>query len=238
MQLSFVLSRLYRAFRKEDPNEKQQKAIPPCVILAIAQLVYTDEQRAIGQLARLGFFFAMKSQEYLKVPQAELGRTKILLLRNIRFIRNGRNVSHDDPAPALELSDCIAITFEMQKKEEKNVTVHHKALGDKIMCTVRTAAELVRQIRSYPGTDDNMPVSAILVGSKIMQVTSKQMVGDLRDAVQAIGEDVLNIKAQSRGSWNSLDSIRRCHGHVPRRATGVPDYAGGTVVKRCVSTLH
>jgi hypothetical protein len=45
-------------------------------------------------------------------------------------VRNGKNVSHDDPA--LELSDCIAIMFEMQKKEEKNDTVyqHHKASGD------------------------------------------------------------------------------------------------------------
>ena len=66
----------------------------------------------------------------MKVPRAELGPTKILLLLNIRFVRNGKNVSHDDPA--LELSDCIAIMFEMQKKEEKNDTVyqHHKASGD------------------------------------------------------------------------------------------------------------
>ena len=71
----------------------------------------------------------MRSREYLKVPRAELGRTKILLLLNIRFVRNGKNVSHDNPA--LELSDCIAIWFEMQKKEEKNDTdQHHKALGD------------------------------------------------------------------------------------------------------------
>ena len=125
MQLSFVLQRLFRAFRNKDPNQKQQKAVPPNVILTIAQLAYTEEQRAIGQLARLGFFFAMRSREYMKVPRAEQGRTKLLLLRNIRFVRNGKNVSHDDPA--LELSDCIAITFEMQKKEEKNNTVHHKA---------------------------------------------------------------------------------------------------------------
>jgi hypothetical protein len=28
-QLSFILSRLFRAFRNEDPNEVQQKAVPP-----------------------------------------------------------------------------------------------------------------------------------------------------------------------------------------------------------------
>ena len=40
----------------------------------------------MGQLARLGSFFAMRSREYLKVPKAEEGRTKILVLRNLRFM--------------------------------------------------------------------------------------------------------------------------------------------------------
>ena len=43
-------------------------------------------------------------------------------------------------------------------------------------------------------------ISAILVGSKITQVKSKQMVGVLRDAVQAIGEGVLNIKVDEIGT--------------------------------------
>jgi len=115
-QLSFVLQQLFRAFRNEDPNEKQQKAFPPNVILALAQLVYTEEQRAIGQLARLGFFFAMRSREYLKVPRAEQGQTKLLLLQNIRFVRNGKNVSHNDPE--LELSD-IAITEEGREERHR-----------------------------------------------------------------------------------------------------------------------
>ena len=91
----------------------------------------------MGQLSRMGFFFAMRSREYLNVPRAELGRTKILLIRNIRFVRNGRNVSHDDPA--LEMSDCIAITFEMQKKEEKNDTVFMRTykLLVQSLCTLK-----------------------------------------------------------------------------------------------------
>ena len=91
----------------------------------------------------------------------------------------------------------------MQKKEEKNDTVHHKASGDMIMCPVRSAAELVWRIRGYRGTDGNnagLGNLAILVGSKIMQVKSKQMVGNLCDAVRAIGKDVLNIKAEEIGT--------------------------------------
>ena len=62
----------------------------------------------------------------------------------------GMLVSYDNPV--LEFLDCIAMTFEM----EKNDTLHHKASGEMIMCPVRTAAELVPQIQSYPGTDGNI----------------------------------------------------------------------------------
>ena len=71
------------------------------------------------------------------------------------------------------------------------------------MCPVRSAAELVWRIRGYRGTDGNnagLGNLAILVGSKIMQVKSKQMVGNLCDAVRAIGKDVLNIKAEEIGT--------------------------------------
>ena len=127
-QLSFVLTRLFRAFRNEDPNEVQQKAVPPCVVLTIARLDRSESQLAVGQLVRLGFFFAIRSREYLKVPKAEEGGTKILVLRNLRFIRDGKVMSHDDLE--LEQADCLAGFFEMQKKEDKNDTVHHKAIRD------------------------------------------------------------------------------------------------------------
>ena len=127
-QLSFILSRLFRAFRNKDPKEVQQKAVPPRVVLAIARLDRSESQLAVGQLVRLGFFFAMRSREYLKVPKAEEGRTKILVLQNLGFIRDGKVMRHDDLE--LERADRLAVTFEMQKKDDKNDTVHHKATQD------------------------------------------------------------------------------------------------------------
>ena len=47
-----------------------------CVVLAIDRLDRSESQLAVGQLAGLGSFFAMRSREYLKVPKAEEGRTK------------------------------------------------------------------------------------------------------------------------------------------------------------------
>ncbi len=148
-------------------------------------------QRAIGQLTALAIFFAMRSCEYLKVTQAEKRRTEILRLRNFRFSKNGKLVEHDDPH--LKLSDCISITFEMQKKDEKNDTVTQMASGDVNMCPVRMAAAIVRCTRSYDKTDNNTPIPAFLQFGHINHVTSKQVIAAMRDGVQAIGEDVLHI---------------------------------------------
>jgi len=126
----------------------------------------------------------MRSREYVKVPRAEEGRTKLLALKNIKFIKDGKVIEHDNFQ--LECADCVAFTFEMQKKEEKNDTVHHKKTGDLVMCPVIAAAELVRRIRSYPNSNDETPISSVLLGSKIKQVTSKQVSTALQVAVIAM----------------------------------------------------
>ena len=158
----------------------------------------------------------MRSREYVRVPRAEEGRTKLLVLRNIKFIKDGKVIKHDDCR--LKCADCVAITFEMQKKEEKNDTVHHKKTGDHIMCPVIAAAELVRRIWSYPNSNDDTPVSAVLKGSRVGHVTSKQVCTAIQVAVIAIGENVLNIKADDVGT------------HSLRSAAAMAMFLGGLPV--------
>jgi hypothetical protein len=77
-RLSILLSRQYRVFRNKDPPTKQQKALPCIVLKEMSKLSVTPIQIATIQLAVVGFFFAMRSCEYLKVPQANQHRTDIL----------------------------------------------------------------------------------------------------------------------------------------------------------------
>jgi hypothetical protein len=142
LQLSFLLHRQFRAYKNADPKEKQQKAIPACVIAEIAKLNLTELQRAISQLTILAFFFAMRSCEYVKVPQHEKRRTDILCLRNLCFFKDGRLIGHDDPS--LNHADCLNITFEMQKKDEKNEATTQMESGNISLCPVQAAAAIVR----------------------------------------------------------------------------------------------
>jgi hypothetical protein len=140
----------------------------------------------------------MRFCEYLKVPQAEKRRTDILRLRNIRFVKNGKVLQHK--SPLLHLADCVSITFEMQKKDEKSDTVHHKATKDVNMCPVRAAAAIVCRIRNYKVYDDNTPISTVYIQGRSSHVTSKQMTNALQDAISVIGEAVLNIKTSEVGT--------------------------------------
>ena len=99
-----------------------------------------------------------------------------------------------------------------------NDTVLTQKTGDPIMCPVRAAAELVRCIQSYPKTTNKTPISVVLLVSRIMHVTPKHKTNSLRDSVRAIGEDVLNIKAEEVGT------------HSLRSAAAMAMFLGGLPV--------
>eukprot|EP00956_Cyclotella_meneghiniana_P025476 scaffold53298_cov92-Cyclotella_meneghiniana.AAC.1 len=197
-ELARLLSRQYRAYRNKDPPVKQQKAIPTIVIKELTRLQQTELQKATAQLAVGAFFFAMRSCEYLKVPQAEKRRTDILRLRNIRFFRNGVELPHSHPQ--LETAEVVSITFEKQKKDEKMDTVNQLASGDAILCPKYAWASLVKRIRSYPGTNDDTPVSTVLVNGRLTHVTSKILIDALEGAIEAVGNDRIGIQKGEIGT--------------------------------------
>jgi hypothetical protein len=140
----------------------------------------------------------MRSCEYLKVPQAHLRRTDILKIRNIKFFRNGRLLSHDHPE--LEYADCVSITFEMQKKDEKRDTVTMHRTEHLFMCPVRAWAAIVKRIRSYPGADENTPVSAVWRFNRIEHITSDEVIKSLDAAAESIGYENLGVEKGDFGT--------------------------------------
>jgi hypothetical protein len=121
--LTILLSRQFRAYRNDDPKEKQQKALPFIVLDELAKRQVTELEKAIAQLTIGAAFFACRSCEYLKVPRREMKRTKLLCLCNIRFFKDGQLLSF--PSDDLESAESVAVTFEMQKNDQKNDTVIH-----------------------------------------------------------------------------------------------------------------
>ena len=201
-ELGRLLSRLYRSFRNRDPAEKQQKALPCCILREIANLQATETQRATCQLAIGAFVFAMRSCEYLKVKQQDKRRTDILKLADITFLREGEIIPHDNPE--LEYSNIVTITFRTQKKEERDNTVNQHATNDTLMCPVRIWATIVKRIRSYPSANDDTAVSAVWRNNQIEHITSDQLINAIDAAAESIGYQKLGVKKGDLG----LHSIR------------------------------
>lgn len=162
------------------------------------KLSVTPIQIATIQLAIVGFFFAMRSCEYLKVPQANQHRTDILRIRCIRFFKDGIELGHD--SPLLEYADCVSVTFEMQKKDEKGDTVTQIATGDILLCPVRMWAAIVRRLWSYPGTTWDTKVSSVWNEGKIEHITSEIMINALNAACESFGWERLNIQPGDIGT--------------------------------------
>jgi hypothetical protein len=168
------------------------------VISALAKQQISELDRAIVQLTGLGIFFAFRSCEYLKVPQAEQCQTLQIWLRNIRFLKGREIIPHTHPD--IKFANNVLTTFERQKREQKHNTITHEASGDSVLCPVWFAAGLVLWIRSYSGTDTNTHVSAYMTNGTITHVTSTQVVNALRDVVGAIGETCLGIAKHGVGT--------------------------------------
>ncbi len=125
LQSCILLQQLYRSYINNDPKQKQQKAIPLCIIAEIAKQKNTELQQAIGQLTTVAIFFAIRSCECLKVTQAKKRQTDILHLCNLHFFTDDILIEHNNPH--LKFFDCISITFEIWDAEEGQEKQHSHA---------------------------------------------------------------------------------------------------------------
>jgi hypothetical protein len=174
-----------RGYTNTDRSTKPQKALTPRILRRLVLIDVTPLDRAVHQLARGAFFFAMRSCEYTETSGER--RTKILTLANLRFFRNRIEIPHDHPD--LHLADCVAITFIFQKNDERDATVTMWRTLDPTLCPVKVWAAIVRRIRDIPGTTPNTPVNTFLdQNGKVCRVKSKNVLDRLRTVAHAIGE--------------------------------------------------
>jgi hypothetical protein len=197
-QVSWILARQFRAYAKDDPKAKQEKALLLCIIKLVALTVSTEKQRAIGQLIIGAFFFTCRLCEYLKVPKQDQQQTKPLQLGNVVCYKDGDIVPHS--CSKLHLADNVSITFETQKNERKNNTITQWATDHILLCPVKQWANIIKRIRSYPGVSETTLVLAVLDHGRISHITQKQVTDALRNGFRTYGESKLQIKAKDDGT--------------------------------------
>ncbi len=88
----------------------------------------------------------------------------------------------------------------MQKKDEKSDRVTQHITHHEIMCPVRAWAAIVKRIRSYPGADDDTPVSAVWKNNRIEHITSKNIISAIDNAAESIGYANLGVEKGDFGT--------------------------------------
>ena len=68
------------------------------------------------------------------------------------------------------------------------------------MCPVRAWAMIIKRIRSYPGADDDTPVSAVWRNNKIEKITSKDIINSINNAAKSIGYADLGVEEGDFGT--------------------------------------
>jgi len=178
---------------------KQQKALPLSFIRKLNEQPDSDNiERAIAELSTGAIYFCMRSCEYLRVPDAESKRTKLLCLRNIRFFKDNEEIPHS--SKHLKSADCIAITFEFQKNKEKNETICQDSTNDPILCPVKSWASIVTRIYNYKGSTKDTPVNIVQHRDKLYKISSKDSINFLRKTVRSMKEANLGFEANEIGT--------------------------------------
>jgi hypothetical protein len=143
------------------------------------------------------------------------------------FFWDWKSLPHSHPN--LEFTNCISLTFDQQKWEEKNDTIIQQASGSSILCPVQLAARLERCIWAFPGTTEHISISTYMSNRDTLQVTSEQVIKALCDAIGAIGEVALGISKVKIGTH--IHQFLVSHGNISGQMLGLHHHAHWPVVK-------
>ncbi len=158
-KFAFLLQRQLRGYSSTNPPTTPQVAIKASILRKFYQMSISPADKALCELFSGTFFFVMRSCEYVKVSGKQ--KTKLLTLKNIRFLKGRRTLNHSDPC--LHLADCVTITFELQKRDAKTDMITQHRSSDPTLCPVKVRANIIRRVNSYPSSSKDTPVNSFLL---------------------------------------------------------------------------
>jgi hypothetical protein len=194
---------LLRAWKNVDPPVQRQKAITPKHLIYMYKSAHrTDKRGRLAFSALLvcaAFFFANRSCEYLKVQ--ERGRTKILLLGNIKFFdTTGRTTVHAHQTDFDTVAEYVSITYVDQKSGKKMETRTQAKTSHDILCPVKLWSEVYRRVSDIVDSSDNTPVNTWYnpLVKKTVAITATEVITMLRKSCDDGG-------GQNMFGYNSKD---------------------------------
>ena len=191
-------------YKKEDPNTRNQCALP----LNVFKLLYfnriSTKNKHIGLLATGALFYGMRSCEYLKVRNAHQKQTRLLRIENFKFFIKNRRL--DNQKDNLMRADFLAITFVSQKNGEKfQSIIQHKS--NRTLCPIKAWGELINTILSYENTNEHTEINYFISNNGPAFISAEDLIIQLRAACKTIGTQKLGFTPDRVGTHSIRTSF-------------------------------
>ena len=98
-----AILRQTRAYKKNDPNIRHQRALPIRVYEQVHAQGVTPFDTAVAYLLSGALFFAMRSCEYTMTKNFSHQRTKTITVGNVRFYKNKREMRTGSPSSTQQM---------------------------------------------------------------------------------------------------------------------------------------
>ena len=148
----------------------------------------------------------MRSCEYVSVGCSNERKTRPIRVKDIVFRIGNRVIPHDKDE--IWLAESVSIDFGEQKSDIKDETVTQDAnFQPDGLDPVPLWAKTVTRIRSYPNFSDEWEVFKFYNNGKLTNITSKEIINDIRAAVDFIGVDILGFKSNEVGTHSVRSSL-------------------------------
>jgi hypothetical protein len=206
------IERQTRGYKRDDPSTKHEKALPPIVFKELLKnsTTNTSHPRSTSRAYLIcgALFFAMRSCEYTYIGTRGERKTRPIRVCDIVFRMGHRVIPHS----SMEIfhAEDVSIDFGDQKSDIKDETVSQDSNNNNDgLNPVTLWAFTIQRLRSYPGFREDWEVYKFYDhdSGKLSNITSKEILIDIRAAVDAIGPDILGFTSDDVGTHSVRSSL-------------------------------
>jgi hypothetical protein len=156
--LNLAFTRLYSAYRNEDPAPQPMIALPVKLFANIAATEGVSDspmEQAISDLVTVAFFFLLRVGEYTCPSTTKVTRTRQFRLKDVSFwARNAagrrRRLPFNAPLAALLAADAVTLILSNQKNGLRDAVLHHDTV-EGALCPVKAMARRFASARAASG---------------------------------------------------------------------------------------
>ncbi len=147
-----------------------------------------------------------------------------MCIKNISFFSKTKTIANS--TPEIYNTTSVAISFEWQKRDIRDDTITRQlsndTIGDKIMCPVHAAAELVSALYNsgIPHSKiSSLQINTVVIKGTLFSIPSTMVLDRIRSAIRSLGKEKLGFSEDKVGTHSN-----RSGGAMGMYLAGTPVY--------------